>query len=125
MFLFTAEAGAASMVHAGSYSTNDDQTLAESRAWVEGIIAKMHACPYVVSADNAGGGGVGYPISHATNAEGVLESYWHEVVKLYSSTEKQLATTLLLTPCFAMNEPEVFKTLCNEIKETLHSLGIT
>lgn len=128
MFLFTSEASEANGVSTGpsaSRSPDEKQVVAESRSWVDGIIVNLHACPYASSADTAGGGGVAYPVSHATNAEGVLESYWREFLRLYVSSEKDVATTLLLTPYFAVDAVDIFSKLCLGIKQTLNEFGMT
>jgi len=92
---------------------SDEQVLSQSRDWVEAIIVKMKVCPFSGTADLAGmpQGGVAYPITHGARAEQVIADFWNQVVKLQSSSSKDMATVLLLAPRFAEDSPELWHEL--------------
>ncbi|CAM9226281.1 unnamed protein product [Phaeothamnion confervicola] len=85
------------------------------RGWVERIVVGLHMCPFTHSADLAGTGlekkgvppgPVGYPVSLAVSASGLLRDFWVETIGLLQTHPAQLSTLLLSAPVVA---PDDFK----------------
>eukprot|EP00953_Heterococcus_sp_UTEX-ZZ885_P010620 6201-Heterococcus_DN1.PRE.2 len=92
---------------------SDAEILQITKAWNQAVITGMGVCPFAVSAEKAGlpVGGIHYPISHASTAESVYRDYWAEVQYLLGSDEREVSTTLLVTPHFGLENVEAFDIL--------------
>jgi hypothetical protein len=92
---------------------SDAEILQITKAWNQAVITGMGVCPFAVSAEKAGlpVGGIHYPISHASTAEAVYRDYWAEVQYLLGSDEREVSTTLLVTPHFGLENVEAFDIL--------------
>eukprot|EP00283_Hemiselmis_rufescens_P012519 CAMPEP_0173449472 /NCGR_PEP_ID=MMETSP1357-20121228/42784_1 /TAXON_ID=77926 /ORGANISM="Hemiselmis rufescens, Strain PCC563" /LENGTH=400 /DNA_ID=CAMNT_0014416069 /DNA_START=15 /DNA_END=1214 /DNA_ORIENTATION=+ len=105
---------------------DDKDILLKTRDWVNVIISDMGICPFSQSADKAGlpVGGVHYPVSRVKTCEECYEVYWREVNYLISSPEKDVSTTLLIIPEFAIQNVEGFTSFTDTLTHPLEPLGI-
>ena len=104
----------------------DEEIMASTRAWVEGVIVKMKVCPFSATADMAGipVGGVTYPICHGTTGEEVYEAFWGQCQELAATDQRDVSTVLLLTPRFALHSGDGYDALANTLNGALTSLQL-
>lgn len=95
---------------------DDGEIIGGMKAWVGAVIADLGVCPFTVDAERAGlpVGGIRYEIDRQSSPEAIYSKYWHEVSLLAGSTpgmpsEKELSTTLLITPNFGLRNREYFE----------------
>jgi len=105
----------------------DDETIENiTRKWVDRLMSSMGICPFTSGPDLAGMpmGNVFYTTDRSTEVEDVYARYWKEVVRVEQSNEKDLSTTLLITPEFSMSNVEGFENFSNTLTQPLESLEI-
>jgi len=106
---------------------DDDQEIEQlSKDWVAKICSDMGVCPFTSGADMAGlpMGPVYYTTDRSSTFEDMYAAYWEEVVRVEQQSEKDLSTTLLITPNFCMDNVELFETWSTTLTQPLAALGI-
>ena len=105
---------------------DDEEIMDITKKWVQSIMSDMGICPFSTSAEQAGlpVGPVHYEVSRASTVEDMYVKYWEEVVRVEQQPEKDLSTTLLITPEFFMDNVELFETFCNTLTQPLTSLKV-
>ena len=106
--------------------TDDEKIIDISKKWVNKIMSDMGICPFTKGADFAGlpMGKVFYITDRSTSVEDMYAKYWAEVVRVEQSPEKELSTTLLITPEFLIDNVELFENFSNSLTQPLESLGV-
>jgi hypothetical protein len=100
----------------------DKRVLADSKQWVQSIIADFGVCPFTIDPDRAGipQGGVRYTISRATNIDEAFYMYWNEIQTLLTTDEKEISTTLLIFPELDLfGDYELFEAYCECLSDSL------
>ena len=69
-------------------------------------------------------GKVFYTVDRSDNFESVYARYWKEVVRVEQNPEKELSTTLLITPEFCTNNVEAYENFCTTLTQPLEVLGV-
>ena len=106
---------------------DDDEEIVDiSKKWVSKICSDMGICPFSKGADQAGLpiGPVYYTIDRSTSMEDMYARYWQEVVRVERQDEKDLSTTLLITPEFCMDNVEIFENFSTTLTQPLSALGV-
>jgi hypothetical protein len=106
---------------------NDDEEIVKiSKVWVDKICSDMGVCPFSRGPDLAGVpmGPVYYAVDRSTTMEDMYAAYWQEVVRVEERPEKDLATTLLVTPEFCMDNVEMFENFSTTLTQCLSALGV-
>jgi len=105
---------------------DDDEITRISKVWVDKICSDMGICPFTRGPDSAGLpiGPVFYTIDRSTSMEDMYARYWQEVVRVESQPEKELSTTLLITPEFCMDNVEMFENFSTTLTQPLSALGV-
>jgi len=105
---------------------DDEEIIQISKKWVEKICSDMGICPFTSGAEMAGRpiGPVYYTIDRSTAMEDMYAIYWEEVVRVENQPEKDLSTTLLITPEFCFDNVEIFETFSTTLTQPLSALGI-
>lgn len=82
----------------------DNVIVEQSRLWVDTMMSSLALCPFTSGADLAGlpMGNIRYEVDRVSTIEGVYEKYWKEVMIMDEENEKEVSTTLLITPSFCM-----------------------
>ena len=90
------------------------------------MMSNMGICPFTNGPDMAGLplGKVYYTVDNCETVEQVYASYWKELVRLERSNEKELSTTLLLLPKFALNNIELFENFSTTLTQPLEPLAL-
>lgn len=104
----------------------DDAMIATTKDWVNTMMSNMGICPFTSGPDMAGLplGKVFYTVDRVSKTEHVYASYWRELVRMESSSEKDLSTTLLLLPNFSMQNVELFENLGTTLTQPLEPLAL-
>jgi hypothetical protein len=105
---------------------SDDVVIDISKKWVAAMMSDMGVCPFTQGADKAGlpVGEVFYAVDRSSGFEDMYARYWKEVVRVEQNNEKDVSTTLLITPEFCMDNLELFETFTNTLTQPLTALGI-
>jgi len=105
---------------------NDEEIEQLSKDWVAKICSDMGVCPFTSGASMAGLpiGPVYYTTDRSSSFEDMYAVYWNEVVRVADQTEKDLSTTLLITPEFCMDNVEIFETWSTTLTQPLSALGL-
>jgi hypothetical protein len=106
---------------------DDDEVVIDiTKQWVQSVMSDMGICPFSPSASQAGlpVGPVLYEVSRASTVEDMYVKYWEEVVRVEQQTERDLSTTLLITPEFFMDNVELFESFCNTLTQPLTALQL-
>jgi hypothetical protein len=105
---------------------NDEEILRISKEWVAKICSDMGICPFTSGAEKAGLpiGPVYYTIDRSTAMESMYACYWQEVVRVEQQSEKDLSTTLLITPEFCLDNVEIFENFSTTLTQPLSALGV-
>uniref|UniRef100_A0A7S0G9R2 Uncharacterized protein n=2 Tax=Proboscia inermis TaxID=420281 RepID=A0A7S0G9R2_9STRA len=105
---------------------NDDEMIQVTRRWVDKMMSDMGICPFTSGPDMSGMpmGKVYYCVDRSSKVEDLYASYWKEVVRVEQSTEKELSTTLMITPEFALNNAEMFECFSGTLTQPLQSLDV-
>lgn len=106
---------------------DDDEEIEQlSKDWVAKICSDMGVCPFTNGAESAGlpMGPVYYTTDRSTSFEDMYAVYWEEVVRVESQDEKDLSTTLLITPEFCMDNVELFEIWSTTLTQPLTALEI-
>mmetsp|Transcript_14521 Transcript_14521/g.40373 ORF Transcript_14521/g.40373 Transcript_14521/m.40373 type:complete len:521 (-) Transcript_14521:222-1784(-) len=105
---------------------NNEEIEQLSRDWVAKICSDMGVCPFTSGADQAGlpMGPVYYTTDRSSSFEDMYAVYWDEVVRVEQQSEKDLSTTLLITPEFCMDNVELFETWSTTLTQPLSALEI-
>lgn len=90
------------------------------------MMSNMGICPFTSGPDMAGLplGKVFYTVDRCEKIEHVYASYWKELVRLERNNPKELSTTLLLLPEFALNNIELFENFSLTLTNPLESLKL-
>jgi hypothetical protein len=105
---------------------DDEQIVSISKAWVDKICSDMGICPFTRGPNLAGlpMGPVYYTVDRSTSMEDMYARYWQEVVRLEQRSERELSTTLLITPEFCMDNVEIFDTFATTLTQPLSALRV-
>ena len=105
---------------------NDEEIVKLSKVWVDKICSEMGICPFTQGPDKAGLpiGPVYYTVDRSTSMEDIYAQYWEEVVRVQDRDEKDLSTTLLITPEFCMDNVEMFENFSTTLTQPLSALGV-
>lgn len=105
---------------------DDDEIMSITKTWVSKFMSDMGVCPFTSGADLAGlpMGKVFYAIDRCSGIEEVYARYWNEVVRVEESSQKELSTTLLITPEFFLHQVEHFESFCNTLTQSLTGIGM-
>jgi hypothetical protein len=105
---------------------DDDLIINISKKWVGKICSDMGICPFTQGADKAGLpiGDVFYCVDRSSSMEDMYARYWKEVVRVEQHKEKDLSTTLLITPEFCLPNVEMFESFSNTLTQPLAALGV-
>lgn len=102
----------------------DDIVMADTKEWVRRVIADFNVCPFTVDPERAGipMGGVRYTVSRALSSDEAFLRFWEEVYALLSSSEKDMATVLLVFPEHDLfGNFELFEQFCESLNDALCS----
>lgn len=104
----------------------DEEIEKLSKDWVAKICSDMGVCPFTKGASEAGlpMGPVYYTTDRSSSFEDMYAVYWEEVVRVESQDEKDLSTTLLITPEFCMDNVELFEIWSTTLTQPLTALEI-
>jgi hypothetical protein len=108
--------------------TNDEIVIADTKEWVRAIIADFGVCPFTMDPERAGipMGGVRYTVSRAASPEEAFLRYWEEVVAVLSSSEKEIATVLLVFPELELfGNYDLFEAYCECLGDALHKSSLS
>lgn len=100
----------------------DDVVMADTKEWVRRVIADFNVCPFTVNPERAGipMGGVRYTVSRALSSDEAFLRFWEEVYALFSSSEKDMATVLLVFPEHDLfGNFELFEQFCESLNDAL------
>lgn len=103
---------------------DDNVILRDTMKWVEKIIANFGVCPFTIDAKRAGipVGGVRYHVSRATTPDEAFLRYWEEVKLLFSVSEKEISTVLLVFPEISLfGNFDLFESYCESLSDSLCS----
>lgn len=105
---------------------DDEQIIDLTKNWVSKLMYDCGVCPFTRGSDLAGLplGKVFYCVDRCTSTEDMYARYWKEVVRVADSTEKDLSTTLLITPEFYMDNIDIFESFSNTLTQPLTTLGV-
>lgn len=105
---------------------DDDKIIDTTKIWVDKMMSDMGICPFTSGPNLAGlpMGQVFYAVDRCNSMEDMYARYWKEVVRLEQNPEKDLSTTLLITPEFCMDNIELFESFSNTLTQPLTALGI-
>jgi len=105
---------------------DDEKIIDTTKQWVQRLMSDLGICPFSPSATQAGLpiGPVFYEVSRASTVEDMYAKYWEEVVRVEQQSEKDLSTTLLVTPEFFMDNVELFESFCNTLTQPLTTLNV-
>ncbi|KAL7566837.1 hypothetical protein ACA910_021337 [Epithemia clementina (nom. ined.)] len=105
---------------------DDDDIIDITKQWVQVLMSDMGICPFTTSAESSGLplGPVHYQVTRVKSVEDMYVTYWEQVVRVEQQTEKELSTTLLITPEFFMDNVELFETFCNTLTQPLTALHV-
>jgi len=83
---------------------SDEDIMDQSKLWVNTMMSSLALCPFTQGSEMAGlpMGKIRYNVDRVKDIEGVYEKYWEEVMLMDESDEKEVSTTLLITPEFCM-----------------------
>ncbi|GMI11374.1 hypothetical protein TrRE_jg7965 [Triparma retinervis] len=83
---------------------SDETIVSQSKLWVDTMMSSLALCPFTSGAEMAGlpMGQIRYEVDRIKSIEGVYEKYWNEVMLMDEANEKEVSTTLLITPEFCM-----------------------
>lgn len=104
---------------------DDNIILHDSKRWVQAVIADFGICPFTIDPERAGipMGGVRYTVSRAKDADEAFFRYWEEVEALLSSTEKEMATVLLIFPEIELfGNYDLFEAYCDSLSDALETI---
>ncbi|MBB5204650.1 hypothetical protein HNQ51_001964 [Inhella inkyongensis] len=76
--------------------TNDEQVIANTRAWVDKAVIGLNLCPFAKQVQVKGQ--VRYVVSHATTVEDLLYELAAELNRLVDTPPEETDTTLLIHP---------------------------
>jgi hypothetical protein len=65
-----------------------------------------------------------YTLDRSTAMESMYACYWQEVVRVEQQSEKDLSTTLLITPEFCLDNVEIFENFSTTLTQPLSALGV-
>lgn len=104
----------------------DADMVQYTKKWVDTMMSNMGICPFTNGPDMAGLplGKVYYTVDNCETVEQVYASYWKELVRLEQSNEKELSTTLLLLPKFALHNIELFENFSTTLTQPLEPLAL-
>lgn len=104
----------------------DEEIIDITKAWVSSLMSDMGVCPFTQGAEKAGlpVGNVFYAVDRSTGFEDMYVRYWKEVVRIEQNAERDISTTLLITPEFCMDNLELFESFTNTLTQPLTALGI-
>ena len=90
------------------------------------MMSDMGICPFTNGPNQAGlpMGPVYYTIDRCTQMEDLYARYWKEVVRVESSPQEQLSTTLLIAPEFCIDNIELFESFSNTLTQPLTALNL-
>jgi hypothetical protein len=105
---------------------DDDQIIDITKKWVNKLMSDMGICPFTSGAEMAGLpiGNVFYGVDRCSGFEDMYHGYWKEVVRLERNPEKDISTTLLITPEFCLDNIELFDSFTTTLTQPLAALGI-
>jgi len=105
---------------------DDEQIVTISKAWVDKICSDMGICPFTRGPNLAGLpiGPVFYTVDRSSSMEDMYACYWQEVVRVEQRSERDLSTTLLITPEFCMDNVELFDSFSTTLTQPLSALGV-
>lgn len=106
---------------------DDDEVIMEkTKKWVGAVMSDMGVCPFTQGAEKAGLplGNVFYCVDRSTGFEDMYARYWKEVVRVERNPEKDISTTLLITPEFCMDNLELFDSFTNTLTQPLTALKV-
>lgn len=105
---------------------DDDKIIDLSKGWVNKICSDMGICPFMKGPDQAGLpiGPVFYTVDRSSSLEDMYACYWSEVVRAEKLDEKDLSTTLLITPEFCMDNVEIFEQFSTTLTQPLVALEV-
>jgi len=104
---------------------DDNIILKDSKEWVRAMIADFGICPFTIDPERAGipMGGVRYTVSRAKEIDEAFLRYWEEVEALLSSSEKEMATILLIFPEIELfGNFELFEAYCDTLSDALETI---
>eukprot|EP00600_Ochromonadales_sp_CCMP1393_P013247 CAMPEP_0175013844 /NCGR_PEP_ID=MMETSP0005-20121125/10165_1 /TAXON_ID=420556 /ORGANISM="Ochromonas sp., Strain CCMP1393" /LENGTH=483 /DNA_ID=CAMNT_0016270387 /DNA_START=17 /DNA_END=1468 /DNA_ORIENTATION=+ len=106
---------------------DDDIIIADTKKWVQKVIADFAICPFTID-PNKGGipmGGVRYSVSRAKDPEEAFLRYWEEVKLTLEVPEKQVSTVLLVFPELELfGNYELFESYCECLQDALSKSAI-
>jgi hypothetical protein len=105
---------------------DDDDIIETTKEWVGAVMSDMGVCPFTQGAEKAGlpVGNVFYCVDRSTGFEDLYARYWKEVVRIEMNPEKDISTTLLITPEFCMDNLELFESFTNTLTQPLTVLQL-
>jgi len=106
---------------------DDDEVIIEkTKKWVDKIMSDMGICPFTSGPNKAGLplGDVFYCVDRSITPEEMYEQYWSEAVRVESVPEKELSTTLMITPMFFIDNVEMFENFGNSLTQPLEPLKV-
>lgn len=104
---------------------DDNVILRDSKEWVRAMIADFGICPFTIDPERAGipMGGVRYTVSRSKDIDEAFLRYWEEVEALLSSSEKEMATILLIFPEIELfGNFELFEAYCDTLSDALETI---
>jgi len=104
----------------------DEELVRLTKNWVRKLMSDMGVCPFTTGSDQAGLpiGDIYYTTDRCSSVEEIYRSYWAEVVRVETSPEKELSTTLLITPNFCADNLELFENFSTSLTKPLESLQL-
>jgi hypothetical protein len=105
---------------------DDEEIIDITKKWVNKLMSDMGVCPFTSGPDLAGLpiGTVFYGVDRCSGFEDMYHGYWKEVVRLERNPEKDISTTLLITPEFCLDNVELFDSFTTTLTQPLAALGI-
>jgi hypothetical protein len=105
---------------------DDEEIISITKSWVNAVMTDMGICPFTQGPDKAGLpiGNVFYCVDRSTGFEDIYAKYWKEVVRIERNPEKDIATTLLITPEFCLDNVELFDSFTTTLTQPLVGLKI-
>jgi hypothetical protein len=79
-----------------AHKADDEQLIAETRAWVEKAVIGLNLCPFAQAVSV--GGRIRYCVSHARDADALVADLASEISGLMSADAQSIETTLLIHP---------------------------
>lgn len=104
----------------------DDEIYDVTKTWVSKMMSDMGVCPFTNGAEMAGlpMGKVFYEVERTNLVETLYEKYWNEVVRVEDNNERDLSTTLLICPNYAIQNVEMFENFSNTLTQPLEPLKV-